>query len=169
MFTYTKVSGRVNTIRNKQVPANNAKVQNVHLQDTPETDMKPLTMGAREGPANGAAAKTPRALPLVLASQMSEITALRITRQQKINEHRQERTYPLFVRGADANTPPRNRKTRIEPVFRERAQPTWKPVYRMNVKINIGRRPYCSESGPHNSGPTQYPPTKSAIQSTATS
>ena len=92
-FTYTKVSGRVNTIRNKQVPANNAKVQNVHLQDTPETDMKPLTMGAREGPANGATAKTPRALPLVLASQISEITALEYdVNKRSMNIVKRERT-----------------------------------------------------------------------------
>jgi hypothetical protein len=35
--------------------------------------------------------------------------------------------YPLFVKGAAANVPPRKRKIRMEAVFFERAQPTWKP------------------------------------------
>jgi hypothetical protein len=35
--------------------------------------------------------------------------------------------YPLFVKGAAANMPPKNRKTRMEAVLFERAQPTWKP------------------------------------------
>ena len=33
----------------------------------------------------------------------------------------------------------------------------------------MGRRPYCSESGPQISGPTQYPATKSEIKSAPTS
>ena len=37
-------------------------------------------------------------------------------------------TYPLFAKGAAAKMPLSRRKIRIEAVFGDRAQPTWKPV-----------------------------------------
>ncbi len=60
----------------KQALANRVKTQKVHLQDTPAVAMKPLTRGARLGPAKGPNVKIPRALPRVLGSQISDITAL---------------------------------------------------------------------------------------------
>lgn len=49
------------------------------------------------------------------------------------------------------------------------ALPTWKPVYTTKLPTNTGLRPTDSDSGPQNSGPTQYPATKMDIVSVATS
>ena len=38
-----------------------------------------------------------------------------------------ETTYPLFVKGAAAKTPAKNRKIKMEAVFLDRAQPIWNP------------------------------------------
>jgi hypothetical protein len=42
-------------------------------------------------------------------------------------------------------------------------------MYTKNVQMKIGRRPYCSESGPQSKGPTQYPQTKRATVRVPTS
>ena len=49
---------------------------------------------------------------------------------------------PLLVNGAAANVPPSNLKMMIEAVFLDKAHPTWKPVYTMNVPMNRGLLPY---------------------------
>jgi len=58
----------------------------------------------------GAREKIARAIPLLSASHKSAIIP------------------PDVVRGEDAKQPPKNRKTRIEAVFLERAHPTWNPI-----------------------------------------
>ena len=49
---------------------------------------------------------------------------------------------PLLVNGAAANVPPSNLKMMTEAVFLDKAHPTWKPVYTMNVPMNRGLLPY---------------------------
>ena len=103
----------------------------------PVTEMNPATIGPTDGPANGARANKLMACPRWSVSQMSASKA------------------PLFVNGALAKHPPRNRKIRMEAVFLESAQPIWKHMYTKNDPMKTGRRPYDSDSGPHRSGPTQ--------------
>ena len=74
--TYTKVSGSVNKIKIVHAPAKKVNTQYTQRQETPDTAMKPLTVGPSEGPANGARVKNPRAFPRVLASHMSDMSAL---------------------------------------------------------------------------------------------
>ena len=53
-------------------PANIAKIQNSQRQVTPAVLMYPPTMGPNDGPANGATANNPTALPRVAGSQLKE-------------------------------------------------------------------------------------------------
>ena len=63
----------------RHTPANMVRTQKIHLHETPDTAMKPLTVGPRLGPAKGARVKRASALPRVSASQMSEMTALTLS------------------------------------------------------------------------------------------
>jgi len=76
---------------------------------------------------------------------------------------------PELVSGAEAKHPPRKRKIKMEAVFLDKAQPIWKPIYTTKVPMNIGRRPYASDSGPQRRGPIQYPATKREMVRTPTS
>ena len=61
-------------------PAKMVMTQYTQRHETPDTAMKPLTVGPSDGPANGARVKKPRALPRVFGSQISDIKALRIVK-----------------------------------------------------------------------------------------
>ena len=122
--THIYVSGSVKKIRIKHTPENMVRSQNTHLHETPATAMYPPTIGPSEGPAKGASVKKARAFPRVLASQISDIIPLlAFISCLDIPRYRYQ-THPLFVSGAAAKVPPIKRKTRIEPVLGERAQPT---------------------------------------------
>ena len=64
----------------RHAPAKRVSSQNTHLHDTPAVAIKPLAIGPKLGPANGASVKSASAFPRVSASQMSEITALQVVR-----------------------------------------------------------------------------------------
>ena len=70
------VSGMVKKMTAMQAPANIVRSQNTQRQETPATDMNPLTVGPMEGPANGARVNIAIAFPRVSASQISAMTAL---------------------------------------------------------------------------------------------
>lgn len=96
--------------------------------------MKPLMVGPRDGPANGAKVKSASALPRVFASHMSPISALA---ENTVNRS----TYPLITSALAAKVPLKNRNTRIEPLLRDSAHPTVKPVYAANDMSSGGLRP----------------------------
>ena len=63
-------------MRTRHTPAKMVNTQKTQRHDVPDTSIQPLTRGPMVGPAKGASVKTARALPLVSASHMSDITAL---------------------------------------------------------------------------------------------
>jgi hypothetical protein len=103
---------------------NIVRTQKIHLQDAPPTAIQPETTGPRAGPAKGDTAKRSIAFPRVFASHMSPTTPL-VKKQFKENMPLcVGTTYPLFVKGAAAKVPAKNRKIKMEAVFCDRAQPT---------------------------------------------
>ena len=91
-------------------PAKIAVIQNVHRHDTPAKASHPDIRGPRDGPANGAIAKSVIPLARVAASQISPTRA------------------PELEKGAAAKMPESKRKTMMLAVLRLSAQPTEKPV-----------------------------------------
>lgn len=59
---------------------------------------------------------------------------------------------PEAVSGELAKHPPRKRKTMRDPIFGDKAHPTWNPVYGINETMKIFLRPYRSESCGTSSG-----------------
>lgn len=73
---YLFVSGNVNWIKTTHTPAKIVVTQYTQRQEVPDTAMKPLIVGAIDGPANGANVKRENAFPRVLASQISAMIPL---------------------------------------------------------------------------------------------
>lgn len=63
-------------MRTVQTPAKMVISQYVQRHETPATDMKPLLIGPRAGPAKGPRVKKANAFPRVLGSHISPIKAL---------------------------------------------------------------------------------------------
>ena len=65
--------------------------------------------------------------------------------------------------------PPSRRNIKIEAVLRDNAHPICVPINRGIEMRVIGRRPKCSERGPHRIGPIRNPSTNRDITTAATS
>ncbi len=96
-------------------------------------------IGPQTGPMNIAPMKTLTAFPRPTMSHKSAITP------------------PLFVSGALAKTPDKNRVTTSVCTLVARACPRQNREQDSMVPMNMGRRPRSSDPGAHSNGPNTYP------------
>lgn len=110
----------------------------------------PPTIGPRTGPRKTEAEKRHNGSPRSIAAQISTRVPCESERSKHI--HPSSNLPMATVKGAEPQTPDRNRQTRTVAAFLPRPSPSWTSVNSNIATMVVGRLPQCSLPGPQRVG-----------------